>query len=629
MAFALAVTAVLYLSLGSFSAAIPGLVLGLVVAVGCTWLLIRIQPAEAGVTLGLVSAAFVGSTLLLAGMLTLANVMTRSMLGNTKTQLVESPFGPGLAWDAPPPAKPNDGRRKGGEPVIVADAGQSPAPGEPASAPTPPASPTPTAPQTPLVAVPATPTPTPGAASPTPEPVAKAPAGDTGDKPPADPADPAPKPPRPEPNLFPDSKLFGPGAKPAANLPKPPTEDEDPDPMPPATPEPPPRPAGPPAPPAQVPPEYAAASGDPVAFSILGAKVPLIATVRATQTIGTFERVVPALIPANVVLVVKHGGRADADLLESWDLSSLKRLASTEVKRDVAEMVGVVNGVPSYAASPDGATWARITTFPTLCLEITPLAGNNAPLRLPLKDPAGEATVLGYLAPDRVLVRWRSGESVRLDVWDIKSKSQSGRIVLPPHPPSIANGVVSPDGKVFAVVSAQGTRATGSRPTLWLFDLSAHQTPRSVPIIAVDAQRAVKPTGMAFSPDGNRIGLLYEQNGNTVVLGYRQTPTALTATEPLAAPAGKVAPMADEAMAVGRLSSVAGGKGWLVGGNVVLDADSGMVLGDFGIEIPCAHLSNGGEALYLSGDPGQRRLTLVKMKDEGKKPAAAPATRPR
>jgi hypothetical protein len=589
-----AIAAFLYLSLGSFSSAIPGVVLGAAVAMGAAWLLLRVKPAETAVTLMATGSAF-AIAVLIAGFLMLAvNGPVQSSAQASGTQLAESPLGPGLPWVTKPVEKKEKHKGSSGIDVVAptAPVSQEPNPDSNGSA-----KPQATSGTSVVTSgdstVPET--------APSPAPVAATPPVQT----PAPVSQPAPK---KEENAF-AGLIFGP--KELLPQKKPSTEEEDPDPA--LPPEPatndPKKPAGP----AAVPADYAAAAGDPVAFAILAAKPAIVSSVRKTTAIGSFERLVPALTTSNIVLIVKHGDRADLDYLETWDLMTPKKIASTSIKRDTTAPIAAIAGTPTYACSADGKQWARITSFPKLSLEVSSFAGDEAPLRIPLVTEFGEASVVGFASPSRVLVRYQKEEMGRLEVWDIKSRKFVVQNGLPPAPANAANGVLSPDGQQFASVGM--TRIKGaSHGTLVVFDATTPAMPRIVQLTGIDDQRAVHPTGMAFSADGKRLGILYEQAGNTVLLSYAMP--AVTPLPPIAAPAGKVTGGANESLG-GRLTSVAGGKAWLVGGNAVIDADSGKLLGELGLESPVMHapmMSAAGEILLIGGDLGDRRLTLVGLK---------------
>lgn len=598
----MAIAAFLYLSLGSLSSAIPGAFLGIAIAMGALWLLLRVKPEESVITILAGGAAFAIAIMICAGLLVALNSGVRNLAGGSGSQLAESPLGPGLPWQK---AEKKDPHKKHHE-----DAPGAPTPDAIAQA-----TPT-TAAATQQIASsgtsddPFAPSATPPAAEPVKPP---APAAPIVTAPPV--ASAGNQPPKKEENAF-QGLIFGPATpKPAKAMP----QEEDPDPtvLPPA-------PASTPPPgPAQVPTDYAAAGGDPIAFALAATKSPAVATVRKTAAIGTFDQLIAPLTPSNVVMVLKSGDRADMDLLETWDLALPKKLWSATIKRDVTTPIANPSGVPSYACSADGTLWARITTFPSLSLEVTPFAGGTPPVRVALKDPAGDVSVLGFATNDRLLIRWRLGEEERVEVWDIKTRSRLTQMAIPTHPSNGANGVLSPDGKTYAVIGSTSVHNV-ARTQLSLFETGSQPAPKVAIINGIDPQRALHPTGMAFSPDGKRLGVLYEQGGNTILLSYRLP--ALTPLEPMAAPAGRVTPGVDESVG-GRLTSVAGGHAWLLGGNAILDAENGKLLGELGLDQVCMHpplTTAAGEIMIVAGDAGQRRVTLV-----GLKSSTGPATRPK
>ncbi len=110
---------VLWLANASVPLFILGTMLGLVVALPCMWLLFRIRPDDAPVSLGYGAGAFgigvLGSVIVLVILNLIVVGVVRA--GKTPHTLKISPFGPGFAWDAPPEVKKTKSTYAAGKPA--------------------------------------------------------------------------------------------------------------------------------------------------------------------------------------------------------------------------------------------------------------------------------------------------------------------------------------------------------------------------------------------------------------------------------------------------------------------------------------------------------------------------------
>jgi hypothetical protein len=575
---------VIWMLVGSLGGAVPGVVVAAIVAVLLAWLVYRPTPDEAAVSLSAAGAAFVAGAvvcgLLAVGVNEAVRVAVRS--GKKPPQLASSPVGPGLAWDAPPkppPPAPKPRTPAATPPTIDPPANDPPArPGDPAGpeiAAGPPAAtpPVTTAPATrravpprpladPLVDSPlfrrpdasaaATPPPAPPADPLNPnDPFAPAPSAPTPPEPgPPDPGTPAPVPPTSVP----------PGSTPAVAV-RPGT-------TPPTT--------SPPAAPLTVGP------ADPVADRIRATGSPLVAEVRPLGAIKPFAAAVFPLTPSPVVLVTRRAESGAGDVGEVWDLTRFARVGAGPLP----------SGSAALALSPDGQTIARVTSFPSNGVETFGLGPARLPDHVPFPDRSkagakadgpgagAQPQVVGFAGDQRLIVRWTEAGRAWVQVLNLRTKAFGPPVELPEHVPTPGNQAVSPDGRYYAVAGTETDRLGGTkRRVAAIVDLGFGKG-RNVPVEGVDL--SWQPSGVAFSPpDGRRLHVLFEQDGNTIIL----TPNVPN-ERPIIVPDGKV-PVANRA-AAGRLLPLADGRSWLVGGNAVVDSapPPRKLVGELGVGQP-------------------------------------------
>jgi hypothetical protein len=155
-----------------------------------------------------------------------------------------------------------------------------------------------------------------------------------------------------------------------------------------------------------------------------------------------------------------------------------------------------------------------------------------------------------------------------------------------------------------------------------LYTVGAQRASRQLPIKLLDAQWGVKPSGLAFSPDGSMLSAMFEQQGNALICTWR-IPFGKE-VPPLLYPAGALsdAPPA----ATGDLFGwIPGSAAWLVHGADIVDIASGRVIGQTGLRAAASqHLCPAGDVQIVQTDPaGQTRLMQV-MLDAGRLPAFKP-----
>ena len=130
---------------------------------------------------------------------------------------------------------------------------------------------------------------------------------------------------------------------------------------------------------------------------------------------------------------------------------------------------------------------------------------------VPLQQQNGKPVLLGFLTEDRVLVWWTSGIQAGLEPYDLKTGKNLRAILLPDHGRTPGNGAASPDGRGFAIVAKDQ-----AKPRAWCCINWWAPPARQFILPSLDVQWA-DPVAMAFSPDGKRLAVLFEKDGNAVL----------------------------------------------------------------------------------------------------------------
>ncbi len=557
----------LWLIAGAWSDLLWGWILGMVLAAGAGWLLLRLRWEEIGQTaMAFARAALIGLALVM-GILVGGNfVINRVLLASQKpTQLAASPLGPGLMWPAPPPPAP---RIAAGRPVVH-----------------PPATPPSTRPASSSLS------PTATAAAPTSRPHLAVRPPHSSQQPATASANQLPaSQPAPGPDEVPD--FFG--TNHAEGAPSPGPTSQGPRVNPPSAP------------------------NEEMIQSV--ARSPLVQSVVEPSPLGVFQRLLLPRVAehALAVVLVKSDGPGK-DRLEQWQLDPAVKTAEA-IFRQAPDQSTV------YQLRPDMDLTARLVRWPTTAAQVWSFSRKNVLVQLDLNaaaKPAGaEPLLLGFVGPDKLLVRWEAGNLLGAEIWDIKTSRSVRAFDLANYDDEPGNLAISPDGKYLAVA----TRRRDAE--ILLYDLTQPRQPRSILITDLDSRWPVRAAGMAFSPDGSKIAILFERDGNGLLLVYavaggkRLThqiypagllPENLRGGNPALRADGTVASSPRDELP---LLSWVDDAHLMLGGRQLLDATSGKSVGR--IDLPDAvgqRMLDGKRCLILRATgEGNRRLLLLQLK---------------
>lgn len=270
------------------------------------------------------------------------------------------------------------------------------------------------------------------------------------------------------------------------------------------------------------------AGPDSLVGRIKAANRPWITAVSGADAIAENRFVMP-LVPARYIGVVRHQASGGAEI-ECCALNPFTRVGTLDLISPTED----ASGLSRYAISTDGKQLLRLADFPHYQIEVesferpgeivskTPLAVNLGQFneRTMLPDRSFIPQLLGALPNHQLLVRWsrQRGDAEILEVWDYQQQVNKLRRLARACGGGHGSGnySVSADGKWYATTAPDPTRGYLS---MWVYSLAGSKQPAGLPIPEMDAQRFnVDPAGIAFSPDGHKLAVLFEHDAEGFLL---------------------------------------------------------------------------------------------------------------
>jgi hypothetical protein len=266
---------------------------------------------------------------------------------------------------------------------------------------------------------------------------------------------------------------------------------------------------------------------------------------------------------------------------------------------------------------------ARISEFPKLSARASSIPDGKELGSVDLDSSLGTPTLLGFMSPDRLLVRWEKGQ-FGLEVEDTRAHKHARRIELPGYDPSPANWAISADGRFFAT----GSRVDGKH-VVTVYPLYEGRG-RQLAVNSLDPNKEIRPSGLAFSADGNRLSALFVQGGSALVASWNARTgatlpdvTITAVVQPLetppAGPAGAAAPNNGTPNSL----SYVGNAALLVGGTLLVSAADGQPLAELGITGAFAQGVVNDSTVYVAFRDGPRPVGLLTIAFD---PKRLPAT---
>jgi hypothetical protein len=230
-----------------------------------------------------------------------------------------------------------------------------------------------------------------------------------------------------------------------------------------------------------------------------------------------------------------------------------------------------------------------------------------------LDSNLGTPTLLGFMSPDRLLVRWEKGGQFGLEVEDVRTHKHGRRIELPEYDPSPANWALSADGRFFAT----GSRVAGKQ-VVTVYSLYEGTRGRQLAVNALDPKSGNSPIrhGVLGGREqalhvvrAGRHGLVASWNARTGATLPDMTITAVVQPlePPPAGPAGAAAPNGGPPNSL----SYVGNGALLVGGTLLVSAADGQPLAELGIAGAFAQGVVNESTVYVAYHDGPRPVGLL------------------
>jgi hypothetical protein len=276
-----------------------------------------------------------------------------------------------------------------------------------------------------------------------------------------------------------------------------------------------------------------------------------------------------------------------------------------------APYVPETSAVEKYALSPSGELLAHVSTFPTFSVLVYSFKEKRILQTIKLQEAQGDATVLGFMNDERLLVQRTKGGLYGFELFDSRAGTRIKGFDAPKTAAASVAPALSPDGTQMAIVAPDSPRPGDTFVTIFLYDFPA-TSPRKLIVSDLNANTSSTPTGLSFSPDGTKIAVLFEQGANgllTIFKSHREAKPVLS--QPMlpvpAQPGGtfngsSLLWVSDDAL--------------LLYGRAVLNANTGVSLGELGVPNVLSHdFAKPNQAqLEVSVTPSERAVSLVKLK---------------
>jgi hypothetical protein len=276
------------------------------------------------------------------------------------------------------------------------------------------------------------------------------------------------------------------------------------------------------------------------------------------------EMMIRPVYPGSVYGVIVRDARGDT--VEVYDGKAAEPVAVAQFPTD--QQFQAAAG--AYALSGDGKSIARIVSFPRLKAAVWSVEKNADVQSFDLNDAFGQPSLVGFLAADRLAVRWEKGSQHGIEVYNLKAGQRGRQIELADIIPGAGSEAVSPDGRLYAVLA----RFKGAMQ-LQVYDTVTGGQPRRFLAPGLNNQLGLQPSGVAFSPDRSRVAALFEQGGRAVVVVWQMINGKVSGEHVVP---GQIEPPTDGRSRRMRALDWVGGKALLVCGTVVMNADTGALV---------------------------------------------------
>lgn len=348
-------------------------------------------------------------------------------------------------------------------------------------------------------------------------------------------------------------------------------------------------------------PETPATTVEPVLSPFISKLIPL-------ADLADYNQVIFSGGTGNVVAALKTG--AVDETLEFFAGNPLVKRgeATFPVEKDVKQH-HILNG--------NGDLLARLVAWPKLGVQLWNTQTNKEKDSkiVALKPENGAPELLGFGYNDTVVIHWTNTRG-EVDIEVIGTKGTVAQtlafFVVDKFERSPGNPSISPDGRTLALATyarnLQGVMSGGV--DLWNLNNTMRKPP-PIRTLDVPLKTWVKPTGMAYGPGGARIAALFELDGRGVLYTHRTNDVKIEHEFLFRAP-----PYPHEAAEGfnGRTLDWLDANTFLIMGRSLIDADTGKVIGDLGIENPKAQRVVDKETLLLQTQNAEGKTLITQVK---------------
>jgi predicted Zn finger-like uncharacterized protein len=326
---------------------------------------------------------------------------------------------------------------------------------------------------------------------------------------------------------------------------------------------------------------------------------PIVAAIDPLADVGDFDDVVYPTVPSTHVAIVRTRG-SDGDVIESWSLDPLK-------KEGTARFNHAMGQHDRYIISPDGDLLVRIVNWPKLAAQVWSFGRQQVIQSIDLDGQFGRGTLLGFANSRQFVLQWQRGSEYGLEYLDAVAGRHLRQVPLPRGQRNLDGYAFSPDGHYIAVPAQYDQAAY-----IVLYEFPSGRSGTRFKLKDIDPRTAVLPAGISFSPDGRRIAVLFQQNGNGLLLCWNTTGLIPPLEYIFPNGFGFTNHRALKGTAIQWLDEGA----WLLWGRGIIDTDTGRFLGEVGLDDVQNQQwikSRTIELTMPSDDPGKQQLVRVQF----------------
>jgi hypothetical protein len=286
---------------------------------------------------------------------------------------------------------------------------------------------------------------------------------------------------------------------------------------------------------------------------------------------------------------------------------------------------------PNYTLSPQGEYLVRLGSWPTFSAQVWSFQASKLLHTISLSPEAAQE-IVGFIGPEQFIVHGQAADGkAAMEVLDAKTGQRARAIFAVHSGGAVGSLALSPDGRYLA---ATGKSKTGQTLELFLYDTKSGSKDRSVPLSKIDARLVGRASGLAFSSDGSRLAILFEQSNQGFLMCFSM-PTATKLGEHLY-PGRFGARVAGWPQGSPPLVWLARDTVWLLYGTLLYNAQSGDFFGDLDIsDVVYQRVIDQDTAQLLCRGQGastqllQIKLDLSKFPEPRGDAGRSPSSRPR